>query len=195
MLFAVLAFICVGGAIQSYAFIDDFPGVPKPPLYDLLKPLEIWPSWVFLAAPVHLLGSLLGLRWLLKYFPSLGGVSAPVASLAYAYVVSCWAVYSWSRWARYGKYGRYTPLVGVALTSVLYLPRASLPVVAALEVDPLGYAVRTVSGFALLTVVFAVYAVSIYGLHKALGTALRSHLMGDQRFGKAREGARRPRPL
>lgn len=31
VIFALLAFICVGGAIQSYAFIDDVPEVPKPP--------------------------------------------------------------------------------------------------------------------------------------------------------------------
>jgi len=108
-LFAVLAFICVGGAIQSYAFIDDVSGVTKPPFYDLLKPLELWVPWIFFAAPVHLLGSLLGLRWLLRCFPSLGGVSAPVASLAYAYVISCWAVHSWDRWARYGRYGKLSP--------------------------------------------------------------------------------------
>ncbi len=181
MLFAVLALICVGGAIQSYAFVKDVPEVPKPPLYDLLKPLELWPSWVFFTAPVHLLGSLLGLRWLLKYFPSLGGISVPVASLAYAYVVSCWAVHSWNHWARHGRYGRLIPVVGVALTSVPFLPRALLPAVATLEVDPLEYAVRVVSGFAFLAVVFAVYTVSIYGLYKALETALKSHLMGNQR--------------
>ena len=161
-LFAVLAFICVGGAIQSYAFIDDIPEVPKPPLYDLLKPLELWVPWIFLAAPVHLLGSLLDLWWLLDYFPRLGGVSAPVASVAYAYVISCWAAYSWDRWARHGRYGRLVPLVGVALASIFHFPLVLL-----LTIDPLGYAAFAISGFAFLAAVFAVYAVSIYGLYRA----------------------------
>ena len=97
-LFALLSFICIGGAIQSYVFIDDVSDVPKPPFYDLLKPLAIWPSWVFLAAPVHLLGSFLELWDLLKYFPSLSGVRVPLASIAYSYVLSCWTVYTWSKW-------------------------------------------------------------------------------------------------
>ena len=176
-LFAVLAFICVGGAIQSYAFIDDARGVPKPPFYDLLKPLELWVPWIFFAAPVHLLGSLLGLRWLLRCFPSLGGVSAPVASLAYAYVISCWAVHSWDRWARYGRYGKLSPLVGIALASIFCLPLVSLP-----AGNPLEYAARVISGFAFLSVVFATYSVSIQGLYRALLLLAKSLLIGSGRL-------------
>ncbi len=181
-LFATLAFICVGGVIQSYAFIDDVHGVPKPPFYDLLKPLALWVPWIFFAAPVHPLSSLLGLRWLLRYFPSLGGVSAPVASLAYAYVISCWAVYFWDRWAKYSRCGKLAPLIGIALASALCLPLASLP-----AGNPLEYTARVMSGFAFLSVVFATYAVSTYGLSRASQFIVKSLLIGS---GRLRRGAR-----
>lgn len=168
-IFALLAFICVGGAIQSYAFIDEIPEVPRPPFYDMLKPLELWAPWVFFAAPVHLLGRLLGLWWLLGYFPSLGGISVPLASLAYAYLVSCWAVYSWDRWAKYSGHGRLIPLVGAAISLILHLP-LMFPFAG----DPLGYAVFAISGFVFTAVVFAVYAVSIYGLYRAIKFWMRS---------------------
>ena len=155
--------------IGTIEFIDDVPEVPRPPFYDMLKPLELWVPWVFFAAPVHLLGSVLGLWWLLRYFPSLGGVSVPLASLAYAYVVSCWAEYSWDRWAKYSVHGRLVPLIGVALSLILHLP-LTFPLAA----DPLGYAVFAISGFAFTAVVFAVYAVSIYGLYRAIKFWMKS---------------------
>jgi len=169
MVFALLAFICIGGAIQSYAFIDEIPEVPKPPLYDLLKPLELWIPWVLFAAPVHLLGDLLDLWWLLEYFPRLGGVSAPVASLAYAYVISCWATYSWDRWIKHNEYERLVLFIGVVPALVFHLPAMSL-----LVSGSLSYAVSVMSGFIFSTIVFIVYTLSIYGLYKALKSLLYS---------------------
>jgi len=52
LLFAIFAFIAVGGHIQSWAF-SDVP--PKPPLYDLLRPFPIWPIWTYLLLPLSLL--------------------------------------------------------------------------------------------------------------------------------------------
>jgi len=52
LLFALFAFIAIGGHIQSWAF-SDIP--PKPPLYDLLRPLPLWPVWVTLLLPLALL--------------------------------------------------------------------------------------------------------------------------------------------
>ncbi len=49
LLFGLFAFIAIGGHIQSWAF-SDVP--PKPPLYDLLRPLPIWPMWVTLLLPL-----------------------------------------------------------------------------------------------------------------------------------------------
>jgi len=50
-LFILLAFISVGGVIQTYAFIDDADILPKPPLYDILKPLDLWFSMAILDSP------------------------------------------------------------------------------------------------------------------------------------------------
>jgi len=52
LFFAIFAFIAVGGHIQAWAF-SDIP--PKPPLYDLLRPLPIWSVWVMLLFPLVLL--------------------------------------------------------------------------------------------------------------------------------------------
>ncbi len=52
LLFAIFAFIAVGGHIQAWAF-SDVP--PKPPLYDLLRPLPIWSIWMYLLLPLVLL--------------------------------------------------------------------------------------------------------------------------------------------
>ena len=71
----ILCFICIGGAIQTYAFIDETPGLGEPMLYDMLQSL----NWIVLAAPVHLLGRALRLRWLLHYLPDVGaGIRLPV---------------------------------------------------------------------------------------------------------------------
>jgi len=59
MLFLLFAFISVAGAIQAYAFIDDMPGVEKPPLYDQLRLFDFWFPWVLLIAPLGLLAAVL----------------------------------------------------------------------------------------------------------------------------------------
>lgn len=90
----------MGGVIQSYAFVDDVQGVCKPFLYNFLKPLCLWVPWVFFAVPVHGLGYLLGLKWILGFFPSLEAIKLPVASLIYSYLVSCWIFYTLDKWLR-----------------------------------------------------------------------------------------------
>jgi len=70
-LFSILAFICIGGVIQTYAFIDDVPGILKPPLYDILHPLELWFPWIILALPTHLSGRIFNVWWLIRYFPEI----------------------------------------------------------------------------------------------------------------------------
>jgi hypothetical protein len=51
-LFFIFAAIAVGGRIQAWAF-SDIP--PKPPLYDLLRPVPLWPLWMLLLVPLALL--------------------------------------------------------------------------------------------------------------------------------------------
>ncbi len=98
-LFVVFVFICIGGVIQTYAFVDEVPGVVKPPLYDQLQVLELWYPWILLSAPVHFLGGALRLWWLLNVFPELSpGFKIPLASIAFSYALSWWTFYSWDEW-------------------------------------------------------------------------------------------------
>jgi len=172
-LFAVLAFICVGGAIQTYAFID-FPGVPKPPLYDALRSLSLWPAWVLLAAPAHLLGYALGLRHLLRLFPTIGCVKLPVVSVAYSYLLSCWATRSWSRYLRGTKLGGAAVVAGLAAGSILAGPaRALAP--GTLEGSP-----RALSALVFMSLVTATYSVSLCGLAAAARSLLPSLARREQ---------------
>jgi hypothetical protein len=87
LLFAVFIAIAVGGRIQAWAF-SDIP--PKPPLYDLLRPLPLWPIWMLLLAPLALLTLPLrlfgvdvmhGPHWLFM-----------AANVIYFYLLSCFVV-------------------------------------------------------------------------------------------------------
>ncbi len=97
LLFAFYAFLSIADAIQTYAFIDDIPGLEKPPLYDQLRGFEFWFPWVVFTLPIHLpipLG-----QGIMKYFPSLGAVKMSLGSVVYSYVAASWLVYAWDRWA------------------------------------------------------------------------------------------------
>ncbi len=149
-LFLFLSFICVGGAIQSYAFVHDVPGLTKPPFYDLLNPLGLWIAWVFLAVPVHIFGYFLGFSWILKFFPNISSATKlPLISIAYSYLVSCWVVHVWGKWLRFESSEIkliffFTALVLAAMFSPLPLH------------------------FIFLFSVFLVYFISAYGLIKVL---------------------------
>jgi len=161
-LFMVFVFICIGGVIQTYAFIDDIPGVEKPPLYDQLSVLELWFPWILLAAPVHLLGDILDLWWLLELFPSLG-FRVPLASIAYSYILSCWTIYSWNKWVKYSRMKKY--LVFVAITVSLMM--SPLPVLFSPPVT-LADISRFISGFVSILLVTITYIVSLIGLVRVL---------------------------
>jgi hypothetical protein len=94
LLFALFLAIAVGGKIQAWAF-SDLP--PKPPLYDLLRPLPIWPIWMFLLLPLALvtyplrlvgIDVMAGSPWLFI-----------TANLIYFYLLSC-LVMAGLDWAR-----------------------------------------------------------------------------------------------
>jgi hypothetical protein len=84
VLFALLVVIAVGGKIQAWAF-SDLP--PKPPLYDLLRPLPIWPIWMLLLVPLALVTY--PLRWV--GIDVMGGPPwlFMTANLVYFYLLSC----------------------------------------------------------------------------------------------------------
>ena len=169
LLFLLFSFICVGGAVQSFAFIDDVPRLVKPPFYDMLKPLNLWSSWIMFSGPIHVFGCCVGLWSLIKYFPSLGSVKFPVGGIIYSYFVSCWMVYTWDKWLKYGK---------PTTKALVFL----LPIAGSLQtLNPFGILftafnfsmfVWVFSGFMFLYVVFLAYSTSIYGFIKLVSTKL-----------------------
>ena len=93
LLFALFAFIAMGGHIQSWAF-SDVP--PKPPLYDLLRPFPIWPVWITLLLPLALLSlplSAVGLDLMAGSFWLFAAANA-----IYFYLLSCTLVAGFDRY-------------------------------------------------------------------------------------------------
>jgi len=170
LLFAVLAITCFFGSIQTFAFIDDIPGVPKPPLYDEVRCVELWFPWVALSLPIHLAGWALRLWNLAKYLPSLSlGVKVPLISIAYSYALSCWTVSSWGRWLRSLRSRVAALSIGVGSSLVL----VPLPLLLTYHASDPCLTLRSCSGFALILLVSTVYIVSIYGLARALAGLVR----------------------
>jgi hypothetical protein len=102
LLFAILVAIAAGGQIQAWAF-SDLP--PKPPLYDLLRPLPIWPIWMLLLMPLALV------TWPLRLV-GIDVMAGPpwlflTANLLYFYLLACLAMagLDWVR-ARWKSRGR-----------------------------------------------------------------------------------------
>jgi hypothetical protein len=102
LLFAILVAIAAGGQIQAWAF-SDLP--PKPPLYDLLRPLPIWPIWMLLLMPLALV------TWPLRSV-GIDVMAGPpwlflTANLLYFYLLACLAMagLDWVR-ARWKSRGR-----------------------------------------------------------------------------------------
>ena len=162
VLFSVLAFICVGGVIQTYAFLDDVPGIPKPSLYDVLRPLELWFPWIILTLPTHFLGRLLNVWWLLRYFPEISpGFSFPLVSVIYAYILSCWTFHVWDKWLSKSPRRKLFIIAGIILAAIFNPPITLLWAPFSLD-----YLLIVISGFIFLFLIFTVYAISIYGLYK-----------------------------
>ncbi len=144
----ILAFILVGGQIQAYAFVDDVPGTEPPPLYDLLKPLSIWPAMVILALPWSMIGTIL-------CFAGVCGIKglSTILPLAVIYLEASWFVRVWRGLGRVGK-------SLVVISSIA----PGIPSLPAVPIDPLFF----VSSLVLTSVVIAVHLTSLYGLLKVL---------------------------
>jgi len=162
-LFALFTFICIGGVIQSYAFIDDVPGIEKPPLYDQLSILELWFPWILLSTPVHLLGYLLGLWWIIKFFPEISpGFSIPLASIAYSYVLSSWAIHSWRKYVKtLARLKRIVIIISLIITLILH----PLPLILILTPNiTLDYIIHSTSGFIFIFIIVLTYIIALVGL-------------------------------
>jgi hypothetical protein len=84
LLFALFVLVALGGRIQAWAFSDQ---PPKPALYDLLKPLPIWPLWMLLLMPLALVS------WPLRLagIDIMGGPAwlFMASNLVYFYALAC----------------------------------------------------------------------------------------------------------
>ncbi len=165
-IFVAMVMICVGGVIETYAFIDDVPGVQKPPMYNYISVIEFWIPWVYLTLPLHLVGAALNLGWIVKFFPELSpGFTFPLASVFYAYILSCWAVYSWRRWVIGGRRKVLLVfIVSIVIAAVIY------PVYAIFVIPELILAdiIRYTSGYSLVLLVVVVYVVALLGIVNTL---------------------------
>lgn len=168
VLFVGFAFLCVAGATQSYAFIDDVPGLERPPLYDVLRPFSFWFPWVLFSAPLHVSAALVCsvvdvCGSMFSVFPSMGAVKFPVTGVIYSFIAASWLVYSWDRWLS-GSSRRtrllvlVTPLV---ITTALFGPQL-------LMVAEPGLASFMISGFFLTCAVLEFYFAAVYGIGKAI---------------------------
>jgi len=169
VLFIIFSFICIGGVIQTYAFIDDVPGIEKPPLYDQPSALELWFPWILLAAPLHILGAVLGLWWLIDLFPEFtSGFKIPIASIVFSYILSCWAVYSWDKWVRDSKRKVYAVITVATVISLMMspLPILFLPNITLFKI------LRFISGFIFVLLITGTYIISLIGLAYSFETIL-----------------------
>jgi len=165
--FGALAFICVAGAVQTYAFIDDVPGIEKPPLYNQLRPFDFWLPWIIFTAPFHVpLSIICGMfdlcSPLFSHFPRLGEVRFPVVSVIYSYIAASWLVHSWNKWVS-----------GSASTTrrlLLLIPLMAAGIMAGPTLFSMllrpGEATFSISTLILTYAVLAFYSISGYGLYK-----------------------------
>ncbi|RLG59843.1 hypothetical protein DRN87_04985 [Candidatus Geothermarchaeota archaeon] len=164
-LFILLAFISVGGVIQTYAFIDDADILPKPPLYDILKPFNLWFPWLYLTAPIQISSLILNLRWISGIFPELSpGFKLPLGSILYSYVTSAWSIYIYRRYISTNKRILKIFIIISIGFGCIFSPVISLPFIT-IDRELITF---TLSGFLLITLITLIYLFSIYGLYKLL---------------------------
>jgi len=164
-IFTVLSLICIGGVIQSYAFIDEILGIPKPPLYDLLKPFSIWPAWVLLVVPLYILSHIFNLTYLVDNFPPLGGVKTSFFSVLYSYILSCWSIYVWDKWLKTDKL-KYLILALGVFTAFAINP----PIILTSFPEGASY---ILSGFILISITMILYSIALYGFIKFLSSLVK----------------------
>lgn len=123
LIFAVLAALMVGADIQAYAFVDDVPGVPKPPLYDLLRPFDLWAPAMLLIAPLALLTmplNRMGICPMCRPYSFL-------LTVLYLYLLSSFLIFAYGRRGAGvgGKWRYFVVAAPFLLVGLFWLPGAS----------------------------------------------------------------------
>jgi len=115
LLFGIFIFVMIAASIQSYAFIDgeEF-GIPKPPLYDLLRPFPFWAMSMSLILP---------LAMMFVPFRSIGlshiiwsGWIAWTIETIYFYLVSCFIFFGYERYIKKFSRNYWVVVIIISLT-------------------------------------------------------------------------------
>ena len=99
LILLIFLFIAFAGHTQSWVFSGKDMGLPKPPLFDLLKIFPFWVVWVLLLLPLGLLSNLL---------VTIGGYDADfvmrgpfwlfwMIQVIYFYLLSCSVRFVWDK--------------------------------------------------------------------------------------------------
>ena len=155
LLVAIFTFLLIGGRIQSFAFVDDIPGLEPPPFYDVLRPLSIWPAMILLILPWILLS---GPACELIPCQSLG-IIIPVVLLLLTYSEAVFAGRVWGALELQGR--RLSLLIPAVLTL--------LPVISLLPID----LIFAVSSFLTSYPVLFAHILSMYGIIRLVGSVLK----------------------
>lgn len=174
LLFIVLTFICVAGAIQTFVFIDDVPGVEKPPFFEQLRPFDFWLPWIMFTAPFHIPVAIVCSRFdfctpIFSHFPRLGEIMFPVSSVLYSYLAASWFIYSWDRWISEATLTkrRLLLLIPLVATAIIVGPTIIFVPLWRWKMS------HSISSFFLAYFILTFYAISCYGLYRV---ALKMYL-------------------
>lgn len=100
--FVIFMFIAFAGHTQSWVFSGKDAGLPKPPLFDLLRPFPFWVIWILLLLPLGLISNVI---------VAVGGYGADfimggpfwlfwIIQSVYFYTVSCLISFIWDKLTR-----------------------------------------------------------------------------------------------
>ena len=167
LLFIMFAFLWIAGVIQTYAFIDDVPGLEKPPLYDYLRPFSFWFSWLVFSAPFYLLSTLLCTpvdfcSAILSSFPDMGAVKFPLAGVIYSYAAASFTAYTWRTHIKTPRKKRQTLLTALIPTIIL---NGTMFFILLIEPNRILF---VLSSYLTMYLVMLFYVISIYGAYKII---------------------------
>ncbi len=160
--------LIAAGRIQAYAFVDDVPGVEKPPFYDVLKPFDFWSPSMFLLLPLIALGSMAAIVTPGVSALATGGIGHLILA-SYVYLFSSLLFYSHDMWGA-GRIPRKAVLVLYTVFCILLMPGVAYSTVK----GDLELSVFMLSSILLNSVIFTLYAyIGICLLKPAAGYASR----------------------
>ncbi len=165
--FILYAFLWIAGVTQTYAFIDDVPGLAKPPLYDYLRPFSFWFAWLVFSAPFYIITSLLCIPYdfctaVLSNFPNMGAVKLPLAGIIYTYFAAAFTICSWNNYVAKSNKEKQVLLISLIFTLILVGPIAAI-----IFIEP-SRLLFILSSYATMYLVMFFYVTSTYGVYRII---------------------------